>query len=134
MMLIQLYAFDQGGIQSNGFLGKKKKTMPTIGSWYARLLRKARDNTNPDYRIHYSYLTKVMRQYVREYNGQMSYFDGQSTFDLLDGTYIYKLRYFSIRGKICKTTCTTNSYYHGFGKNMLRKIVKINKKHQRREF
>lgn len=81
-----LYALDQGGIQSNGFLGKKKKPMPTIGSWYARLLRKTRDNTNPDYRIHYSYLTKVMRQYVREYNGQMSYFDGQSTFDLLDGT------------------------------------------------
>ena len=28
---------------------------------------------------------KVMRQYVREYDGQMAYFDGQSTFDLLDG-------------------------------------------------
>ena len=27
-----------------------------------------------------------MRQYVREFNGQMSYFDGQSTFDLLEGT------------------------------------------------
>ena len=75
-----LYAIDQGGIQANGFLGKKKKNMPTIGSWYARLLRKTRDNTNQDYRAHYSYLTKVMRQYVREYNGQMSYFDGQSTF------------------------------------------------------
>ena len=25
-----------------------------------------------------------MRQYVREYDGQMAYFDGQSTFDLLD--------------------------------------------------
>ena len=36
--------------------------------------------------MHWRYLTKVMKQYVREYNGQMSYFDGQSTFDLLEGT------------------------------------------------
>ena len=59
--------------------------MPTIGSWYARILRKAEENTNPDYRFHYSYLIKVMRQYVRAYNGQMAYFDGQSTFELLEG-------------------------------------------------
>ena len=26
-----------------------------------------------------------MKQYIREYNGQMAYFDGQSTFELLDG-------------------------------------------------
>ena len=58
--------------------------MPTIGSWYNRLLRKAKENTNPDYRFHYSYLVKVMRQYVRKYDGQMAYFDGQSTFDLLE--------------------------------------------------
>lgn len=25
-----------------------------------------------------------MKQYIREYDGQMAYFDGQSTFDLLD--------------------------------------------------
>ena len=67
------------------FLGNQKKQMPTIGSWYKRLLRKAEDNENQDYRFHYSYLVKVMKQYVREYNGQMAYFDGQSTFELLDG-------------------------------------------------
>ena len=67
------------------FLGGQKKEMPTIGSWYRRLLRKAEDNDNPDYRFHYSYLVKVMKQYVREYNGQMAYFDGQSTFELLEG-------------------------------------------------
>ena len=60
--------------------------MPTIGSWFKRILRKAQENENPDYRFHYSYLSKVMKQYVREYNGQMAYFDGQSTFELLDGT------------------------------------------------
>ena len=59
--------------------------MPTIGSWYKRIQQKARDNQNADYRFHYSYLLKVMKQYIREYNGQMAYFDGQSTFELLEG-------------------------------------------------
>ncbi len=81
-----LYAVNQRGIIQNNLIGKQKKPMPTIGSWYHRILLNANQNTNPDYRVHYSYLTKVMKQYVREYNGQMSYFDGQSTFDLLDGT------------------------------------------------
>ncbi len=64
---------------------REKKDMPTIGSWYSRIQKKSEENTNPDYRFHYSYLIKVMRQYVREYNGQMAYFDGQSTFELLEG-------------------------------------------------
>ncbi len=72
-------------------LGKKRKEMPTIGSWYKRLIRKAESNDNPDYRFHYSYLLKVMKQYIREYDGQMAYFDGQSTFDLLDGTLFINL-------------------------------------------
>ena len=72
-------------------LGKQKKQMPTIGSWYKRILRKAEENTNIDYQFHYSYLIKVMKQYVREYNGQMAYCDGQSTFDLLDGTLFINL-------------------------------------------
>lgn len=62
-----------------------KKIMPTIGSWYKRIVKKARENDNPDYNFHYSYLIKVMKQYIREYNGQMAYFDGQSTFELLEG-------------------------------------------------
>ena len=64
---------------------KRKKEMPTIGSWYKRIQGNARDNTNKDYEFHYSYLLKVMKQYTREYDGQMAYFDGQSTFDLLEG-------------------------------------------------
>jgi len=66
-------------------LYKEKKEMPTIGSWYKRIVKKAKENTNSDYRFHYSYLVKVMKQYIKEYNGQMAYFDGQSTFDLLEG-------------------------------------------------
>ena len=69
---------------NQNYLGRMKKLMPTIGSWYKRICRKAEENTNPDYRFHYSYLVKVMKQYVRELQGQMAYFDGQSTFELLD--------------------------------------------------
>lgn len=67
-------------------LYKAKKQMPTIGSWYKTLLKKAKENTDSNYQFHYSYLSKVMKQYIREYNGQMAYFDGQSTFDLLEGS------------------------------------------------
>ena len=77
---------DQAKRFSKNYVGRVKKEMPTIGSWYKRVLRKGQENENPDYRFHYSYLSKVMKQYVREYNGQMAYFDGQSTFELLDGT------------------------------------------------
>ena len=66
-------------------LYKSKKDMPTIGSWYKTLIKKAKENTDQNYQFHYSYLVKVMKQYVRECNGQMAYFDGQSTFELLEG-------------------------------------------------
>ena len=66
-------------------LYRQKKKMPTIGSWFKRIQRKAAENTNSDYSYHYSYLLKVMKQYIREYDGQMAYFDRQSTFELLDG-------------------------------------------------
>ena len=66
-------------------LYKEKKDMPTIGSWYKALQKKAEQNVDENYRFQYSYLLKVMKQYVRELNGQMAYFDGQSTFELLEG-------------------------------------------------
>ena len=72
--------------ERGGKLYREKKLMPTIGSWYKRLQRKAMDNDNVDYQYHYSYLLKVMKQYIREYNGQMAYFDGQSTFELMERT------------------------------------------------
>ncbi len=74
---------DDSAINGN-LLYKKRKEMPTIGSWYKRLVKKAKENDNKNYEYHYSYLLKVMKQYVRAYDGQMAYFDGQSTFDLLD--------------------------------------------------
>ena len=77
--------FESDQLTSGDVLGKKKKLMPTIGSWYRRIEQKAAENKNVDYQFHYSYLLKVMKQYIREYNGQMAYFDGQSTFDLLGG-------------------------------------------------
>ena len=80
-----LYEQDTSAISRGEILSKRKKKMPTIGSWYKRLQAKAQENKNPDYQFHYSYLLKVMKQYIREYDGQMAYFDGQSTFELLEG-------------------------------------------------
>ena len=85
-----LFEAASGEFGSN-MLGRKRKDMPTIGSWYKRIQKKADDNKNPDYNFHYSYLLKVMKQYIREYDGQMAYFDGQSTFDLLEGTLFINL-------------------------------------------
>ena len=76
--------YDDDRVELGSRLTRAKKLMPTIGSWYNRILQKASMNENIDYQFHFSYLTKVMRQYVREYDGQMAYFDGQSSFDLLD--------------------------------------------------
>ena len=76
--------YDDDRVELGNKLTRTKKLMPTIGSWYNRILQKASMNENVDYQFHFSYLTKVMRQYVREYDGQMAYFDGQSTFDLMD--------------------------------------------------
>ena len=73
-------------LRKDMIIGRTKKQMPTIGSWYKRIQQKAKDNENQDYKFHYSYLLKVMKQYIREYDGQMAYFDGQSTFELLEGS------------------------------------------------
>lgn len=73
------------GVNGQNMLATQKKPMPTIGSWYKRIQKKSQENQNPDYQFHYSYLMKVMKQYIREYEGQMAYFDGQSTFELLEG-------------------------------------------------
>ena len=69
---------------TDGGLGRAKKPMPTISEWYDRLVRKREENENDTYRYHYDYLVKVMKQFCRKYNGQMAYFDGQSTFELLE--------------------------------------------------
>ena len=58
--------------------------MPTITSWYERLVKKNAENNIDTYQYHFDYLTKVMKQYCKKFNGQMAYFDGQSTFELLD--------------------------------------------------
>ena len=79
-----LYEPSTGIDESTGVIGKIRKKMPTISEWYDRLVEKAKDNTIDTYKYHYDYLIKVMKQYCRKFNGQMAYFDGQSTFELLD--------------------------------------------------
>ncbi len=83
---LSLYESSKIELNEGNMFSKEKKKMPTIGSWFKRIQKKAQENKNPDYQYHYSYLLKVMKQYIREYDGQMAYFDGQSTFELLEGS------------------------------------------------
>ena len=69
---------------SESGLGRVKKEMPTISSWYERLVTKRLENKIDTYQYHFDYLVKVMKQYCKKFNGQMAYFDGQSTFELLE--------------------------------------------------
>ena len=46
-----LYEAANGGLGGN-MLGKERKKMPTIGSWYRRIQNKASENTNQDYNFH----------------------------------------------------------------------------------
>ncbi len=66
--------------------GREKKLMPTISDWYDKIALKAEENDNDTYQYHYDYLVKVMKQFCKKFDGQMAYFDGQSTFELLDGS------------------------------------------------
>ena len=77
--------YDEDVRGSENFIGKKRKEMPTISFWYEVLQEKAKEDTTDTYVYHYNYLLKVMRQYCRKFDGQMAYFDGQSTFELMDG-------------------------------------------------
>jgi len=81
--IASLYMEDIG--ESDNFIGKTRKEMPTISFWYDVLTEKAKEDTTDTYTYHYNYLLKVMKQYCRKFDGQMAYFDGQSTFELMDG-------------------------------------------------
>ena len=50
-----LYQTEQSIYKQNQLFNRKKE-MPTIGSWYKRIQKKAQENTNKDYNFHYSYL------------------------------------------------------------------------------
>lgn len=91
--------YEQTGV---GGLSKKKKDMPTISSWYERLERKTNENTNTTYEFHYNYLIKVMKQYCRKFDGQMAYFDGQSTFELQDGSLFININISQLEEKFAR--------------------------------
>jgi type IV secretory pathway VirB4 component len=83
-------------------LSKKKKDMPTISTWYDRLDKKTRENTNTTYEYHYNYLVKVMKQYCRKFDGQMAYFDGQSTFELQEGALFININISQLEEKFAR--------------------------------
>ena len=75
-----IYADDDVSLGTR--LTRKKKELPTIGSWYRRLLRKSQENDNIDYQFHFSYLIKVMRQYTRVFDVQIVSFYGRINYSI----------------------------------------------------
>lgn len=55
-----------------------KKELPTLSSWYQRLVQNEKNYLNPTYKVEYDILTMVMKDWVRCMGGTRVYFDGQS--------------------------------------------------------
>lgn len=81
-----LYTAKSNDGTGDELFSREKKLMPTISEWYDKIAQKAAENDNDTYQYHYDYLVKVMKQFCKKFDGQMAYFDGQSTFELLDGS------------------------------------------------
>ncbi len=73
-----------------------------------------------------------MKQYIREYDGQMAYFDGQSTFELLDGALFITLDISQLEERFARPLAQ-QILLSWIWENMLRKIVKIEQKLLRKE-
>lgn len=89
-------------VDSDTGLGKVKKDMPTISEWYELLEEKSVRDSNETYDYHYRYLLKVMKQYCKKFDGQMAYFDGQSTFELMDGNLFINLNLSQLEEKFAR--------------------------------
>lgn len=61
---------------------RNRKELPTIGSWYKRINDNAASNTDINYKYHYEFLIKYMKDFVKALDGNMSLFDGQTNFNL----------------------------------------------------
>lgn len=86
----------------NNYVGLTKKQMPTISEWYDLLEETAKEDKNETYAYHYNYLLKVMKQYCRKFDGQMAYFDGQSTFELMDGNQFININVSGLEEKFAR--------------------------------
>lgn len=86
----------------NNYVGLTKKKMPTISEWYDLLVAISEDDNNETYAYHYNYLLKVMKQYCRKFDGQMAYFDGQSTFELMDGNQFININISQLEEKFAR--------------------------------
>ncbi len=95
-----LYA--DGDALSVGSMSREKKPMPTVTQWYELLEVMAKENTTDTYQYHYNYLLKVMRQYCKKFDGQMAYFDGQSSFELMDGNQFININISQLEEKFAR--------------------------------
>ena len=88
--------------ESESSITRQKRDMPTISEWYDLLVETSKDNSIETYAYHYNYLLKVMKQYCRKFDGQMAYFDGQSTFELMDGNQFININISQLEEKFAR--------------------------------
>lgn len=77
-----LYSSQGANLIGGTKIARNRKQLPTLGSWYKRLCDKATQNIRVEYKYHFEFLIKYMKQFIREQNGNITMFDGQSNFDL----------------------------------------------------
>jgi len=83
-----LYSTQGANLIGGTKIGRNKKQLPTIGSWYKRVCDKAALNTSVEYKYHFEFLVKYMKPFIRDQGGYMTMFDGSSNLDLPSGKQI----------------------------------------------
>lgn len=86
----------------NTGLGRGRKKMPTITSWYNRVVENSKSNTNPNYTIHYEYLLQNMKNYCSNINEEMDCIDGQTNINLDDNSSIISINISNIKDEKVK--------------------------------
>lgn len=71
-----LYEYKESDIATS----RVKKPMPTLSLWYEKLLDDAKENENNEtFKPYYDYLIMVMSNFVKNKNGGLTCFDGQTS-------------------------------------------------------
>lgn len=73
-----------------------------------------------------------MKQYIREYNGQMAYFDGQSTFDLMEGAPLINIDISQLEERFARPLAQ-QILMSWIWEKFVKKIVKIKEKQDKKE-
>jgi type IV secretory pathway VirB4 component len=83
-------------------IARDKKQPPTLDTWYKRLCAKAAANSDLDLKYHYEYLMTNMKKYLREFGGEIPYFDGLTTVAIPKNTMLINFDLSALEAKFLK--------------------------------